>query len=499
MNRKITVSVALAITLIAMTVTFSITWLLSMHTFDNTVSQMTRYQAQFAKLSEIDTYVRGNFYGDIDDDYLFDRVAVGYMNGLGDRNSVYYSASEYNDLVAIENGTLVGVGLEVIREPEGAYRIVRVHEGSPAAAVGVMPQDRIERVNGEEARSFATVAALKRALMGEEGTELSLDCIQNISDEVSYTIRRSNYKAPTVETIVVGQYAYIRISAFDPTTESDFDFRLREAMAEDVKGIVFDVRGTSGGYFRDSYNIIDMLAPRGTVAKSVNKTGTVRVLATSDETYLDLPMAVLVNEGTAGPAELFAASVRDLCGGQIVGTTTAGKGTIQRSPQRLSDGSAVQVTESVLITGRDESFDKVGLTPDDVVDGEDVTELSLLVPTPTQDTEVMRAFEVVRAMVRERGGDPGPAITAGPAMPDGPATSGVTDASDVSGDDSLAAEDSSLDENGDSSLAEDSGDVSEEADSSASGGSSSSSGSGSSASSSSGSASGGGSSGAASG
>ena len=84
MNRRIPVSIALAITIIAMTVTFSITWIVSMNIFDNTVSAVTSLQAQYAKIREIDVYVRSNFLGanDIDDDALFDRVALGYVNGL---------------------------------------------------------------------------------------------------------------------------------------------------------------------------------------------------------------------------------------------------------------------------------------------------------------------------------------------------------------------------------------------------------------------------------
>ncbi len=106
MNRRLPVSIALAITIIAMTVTFSLTWIVSMRTFDNIVRSVASLQAQYQKLTELDRYVRGNFYGAIDDDVLFDRVAMGYVAGLGDRYSVYYTAAEYAELLAIEDGTL---------------------------------------------------------------------------------------------------------------------------------------------------------------------------------------------------------------------------------------------------------------------------------------------------------------------------------------------------------------------------------------------------------
>ncbi|MDL2293580.1 peptidase [Ruminococcaceae bacterium OttesenSCG-928-D13] len=459
MNRKISVNVALAITIIAMTVTFAITWLLSMYTFDSKVSAVAQLQAQYQKLAEIDTYTRGNYYGDIDDDVLFDQVAVGYMRGLGDRYSTYYTEQEYAELAGIENGTLVNVGIEVVRDADGSYQIVRVYEDSPAARAGVQPFGYITAVNGAEARSFSNLSVLRSALYGEVGTDLTLDCLYNISDTTSVTIRRSNYRAPTVETIVVGPYAYIRISSFGTDTFSDFDYSLRQAQNAGAQGLVFDVRGNAGGVFGDDlYNIIDMLAPLGTVAKSVNKTGTERVLATSDANHVTLPMAVLVSDTTAGPAELFAASIRDMCGGKLVGTTTAGRGTIQRSPYRLQDGSAISVTVAMLYTGKGESFDGVGLVPDDVLEGDSVTELMLLNPQPTSDIQVLRAFEVVRAMVRERGGDdPGPATTGTPAISD------TTDSSDISqsGGDAPQPDDSGADAEsapgtGDDSTADDS-------------------------------------------
>ena len=152
MRKKLPVSVSLAITIIAMTVTFSITWLVSMARFDATVSSVTQLQAQYQKLGEIDTYARNNFFGEIDNDTLFDQVAKGYINGLGDRYSVYYTEAEYAELLAIESGALLGVGLELYRDGNGSYHIAYVYPGSPAARAGVRQGGRLLTVDGQEAR-----------------------------------------------------------------------------------------------------------------------------------------------------------------------------------------------------------------------------------------------------------------------------------------------------------------------------------------------------------
>ena len=408
MNRRISVSVALAITIIAMTVTFSITWIVSMRTFDNTMSAVTNLQAQYAKLAEIDTYVRGNFYGVIDDDYLFDRVAVGYLSGLGDRYGTYYTEQEYADLLAIESGKKVGVGIEVVRDAAG-FLIVRVYEDSPAAQAGVRPGGRIVSVNGEDAANIPSMRALNSMLWDEEGKELLIHCQYDLTDEETFSVyRRANYRAPTVESIEMTDYTYIRISAFEASTYAELDYAVGQAQNSGSKGIVFDVRGASGQFRVELYEMIDLLCPRGTVAKSMNNTETLRVLATSDDEWAELPMVVLVNANTAAAGELFAVSVRDLAGGQIVGLRTAGRGSIQSTPQRLADGSAVSVTTAILYTGKDETFDGVGIEPDvEAAPVEGFDEISLFNPNPASDMQIRRAFEVAQAMVRKSGGDPG--------------------------------------------------------------------------------------------
>jgi carboxyl-terminal processing protease len=122
-----------------------------------------------------------------------------------------------------------------------------------------------------------------------------------------------------------------------------------------------------------------------------------------------------------------------------VGQRTAGHGTLQSSsPYRLSDGSAISITIATLLTGRDKSYDQTGLTPDVEASGDQVTAAMLVNPAPAQDAQILRAFEVARAMVRERGGDPGtgmdPPATSLPADDSGAAPEGGEAASgDTSG------------------------------------------------------------------
>lgn len=403
MSKKISASVAAAIIIIAMALTFSVTWIVSMQVFNRTVSAVTRLQAQYTKLAEIDTYVRNNYYRDIDNDYLFDRVAAGYLNGLNDRYCTYYTASEYADMLAIEEGRLVGVGIELVNDADGSYRIVYVHPNSPAERVGITKNLRISAIDNVAIADFANIAAINRALMGEEGTQLNLSCIENVADEVDFTIQRIQYKKPTVQyEMLEGGYAYVRISAFTTETFTEFDYVVRRAISEGAAAFVFDVRANNGGQFRNAYNMIDMLCPLGTIAKRENRDGTMQTVRTSDENSVNLPMVVLVNERTSAAAELFAISVRDMAGGQIVGMRTVGRNTMQDLPFRLADGSAIVLTVARLWTGSDETFAE-GITPDIIAEGEGVSEEMLLNIQPGADPQILRALEAARAMVRVSG------------------------------------------------------------------------------------------------
>ncbi len=398
MNKKISVSVSLAVAIIAMTVTVAITWIVAMSLFDTAVASVVDRQAQFEKLAEIDTYVRDRFFGEIDNNYLSDRTAQGYVQGLGDKYSVYYTEKEFTELQQIEKGELVGIGIEIVKDVTNYYRIARVYDDSPAAKAGVTAGGLITKVDGVDTKTVTSVKNMHSLLRGRPGETIDLTCLYGASEEKNFSFQRDNYQAPTVEPFIMDEgVAYIRISSFDSRSYTDFDYILREALAAQPKALVFDVRDNQGGSYKTAYQMIDLLCPTGTIAKSEAKNGTIKVVATSGEEYVDLPMVVLVNENTAAAAEIFAASIRDLSGGKIVGTTTQGHGTLQSTPKRLSDGSAISITEALLLTGKEQSYNGVGLEPDIEVlvgAGED---LNLFAPDIKTDQQISRALEVARS------------------------------------------------------------------------------------------------------
>lgn len=397
MNKKISISMALTIAIIAMTVTFSITMILARQMFDATIPSVKEKESMYSKIAELDKYVRANYYGDIQDSTLNDMMAYGYVLGIGDKYASYYTAKQYAELVEVQNGNIMGIGVDVVKDSSGYARITKVYDSSPASELGLQVGGFITAINGGEVKGL-TAANVTAQLQGEAGTEVTVTYMAPDGTTADHTINRSRYTIPSVEYQMLGEsYGYIRIYRFDGTTQSTFSKAVEELQNQGAKALVFDLRDNAGGQMDVAVNCIDQLVPEADIVFAEDKNGQQTLLGSSDESHVDLPMVVVVNSGTASTAELFAASLRQLSGAQLVGSTTAGKGTIQAEPYRMSDGSAVIITTAKMLTSDKTSFEGTGLTVDVEVaakaDGSDTTLVSV-----EEDTQVQKALGVAQTM-----------------------------------------------------------------------------------------------------
>ena len=366
MNRKISVGMMVTIVILAITVTFSITMLTAMRLFDSTVTSVKEKESMYNKISEVDRYVRANDYYTIDETTLYDRLTAGYLLGTGDKYARYYTATAYTELVNTQNGTLMGIGVELGINQSGYAKVIKVYDGSPAQEAGIKVGDYITAVDDNDVKSMSGVDAVQARLRGESGTTVSVTWLDSEAAEHTADLTHSGYTSTTVDyEILQGNVGYIKIRQFDGTTASELDYAIRSLTNDGALSFVFDLRDNGGGVLEDAIDCIDLIAPEGTLAYAEDKDGSRTVLGSSSgDSTITLPIVCLVNNNTASAAELFASSLRTLNGAKLVGTTTMGKGTIQSSPQRLSDGSAVVVTVAKLICGDGSCFDGTGLTVD---------------------------------------------------------------------------------------------------------------------------------------
>lgn len=367
MSKKVSLGVAATVMLIAMAVTFSMTMTVSMNMFNNTVSSVKNKERMYNKLSEVDRYVRANEYFDINDDTLNDTIASGYMLGISDRYARYYSAKAYSERVGLANGRLMGIGVAVVKDPSSGYaRIIRVYDNTPATNVGLEVGGFITAIGDTSTRSMSDTAAMTSALLGEEGSIVSIKYLTPLREEQSFEIIHANYTTPSISTVRLmdNGVGYLRIDSFTSGTAVEFRNAVNSLTNQGATSLIFDLRDNSGENLNAALVATDYCVPSGLIAQSQDKGGNVTDLRMSDENEITLPMVCLVNGSTASGAELFANALRKMAGATIVGSTTAGKGVLLSDPQSLSDGSAVVITVGILLDNEGKNWNGTGLTPD---------------------------------------------------------------------------------------------------------------------------------------
>ena len=362
MNKKISLGLALSLIAVSIAVTFILTSFFSLQNFNEKVADVNEKAKKYSDLQAIDTIIRNDFFGEIDEQYLEDKMLKGYVSGLDDKYSRYLTAEEYLNEKNENSGTLVGLGIAVEEDESGYIRITEIYNSSPASDSGLMEDDLIITVDGVNTKQIGIDNALN-LIKGTEGSDVSLTIRRNGVD-TEYKFTRRAVTLDTVESEMLGNYiGYIKISGFKENTPDQFIDALERLTANGAESLIFDLRDNGGGLVSALEKCLDPLLPEGIVATAEYKDGSVKTLVQSDSSELDIPMSVIVNEKTASAAELFSASLRDFGKASIVGTQTYGKGVMQ-DIREFSNGTALILTVAEYKTAFSPCYNGIGLTPD---------------------------------------------------------------------------------------------------------------------------------------
>lgn len=397
MKRRITLGGAVTLALMFSTVTFVITMLWSMNVFNGSVYNIKERETMYAKLAEVDGIARQNYLYGIDEDRLSDSLIEGYIAGLGDEYGRYFTAEQYNSLMKNYDGQMVDIGLVCGPNPDGYIRIDQVYPDSPALEAGLAKDDLIVKVD-ELSVTGENYADAVEALRGDPGTTVEL-LVRREGVEKTYTITRRRVEVPSVEYRMIDNVGYLRIKEFNNNTPDQFNRGLDRLMQEGAEALVFDVRSNPGGPIESVAAMLDRLLPEGPIVSATYKDGRTEVLYTSDAEEITLPMVVLINQSSASAAELFAQALKDYGKCRTVGVTSYGKGVMQNI-QRLSDGSALDITVAYYNPPKSANFDGVGIKPDYEVKLNAEQEKELWDLDETNDPQFRKALELVGAAIR---------------------------------------------------------------------------------------------------
>ncbi|MBR4626495.1 MAG: PDZ domain-containing protein [Ruminococcus sp.] len=366
MNKKITLGLALSLVAIASAVTFILTSFFTLQSFNKKIVDVNEKSKKYNALNTLDAYVRDNYYGDINENDLTNGILKGYVAGVGDNYSRYLTEDEFKDEVARDNGEQIGLGLTISEDPSGYIRIVSVLPDSPAEDEGIKPDDIIVRVEGLDVIE-AGFQESANAMSGSEGASVNMTIRRNGVDRDYTFVRRSIEIKSVSGEMLNGYYGYIRITAFRKNTPEQFLEVLGRLTSNGAKALIFDLRDNGGGLTGALEECLDPLLPEGVMATAEYKDGHTETLIYSDESMIDLPIIILVNENTASSAEMFAACLRDFHGAKLIGVKTYGKAVMQQSAG-FSNGGAIVLTVAVCKTAKSETYNGIGLIPDVIIE-----------------------------------------------------------------------------------------------------------------------------------
>lgn len=315
-----------------------------------------------SKLSQLQSLIEERYIEGADPTVLEDAAADAMVAATGDRWSYYIPASEYETYQENMANAYVGVGITILssEEVEG-FRIMSVTPGGPAEEAGVQKDDVLIGVDGQDIRQ-SDANQVRNLVRGEEGTDVVLTVLREEA-ELELTVQRRHMETPVATyTMLEDRVGLVTIENFDSRCSEETIAAIEALREQGAQKLIFDVRNNPGGFAEELVKVLDYLLPEGDLFRTERYDGYEDV-DVSDENFLDMPMAVLVNGDSYSAAEFFAAALQEYEAAIVVGEHTSGKGHFQTTYQ-LSDGSAVALSIGRYYTPKGVCLEGVGIEPD---------------------------------------------------------------------------------------------------------------------------------------
>lgn len=364
-KKKFSFNALITVVILAVAVAISVTMMIAVRHFNSQVNAVTKKQALYNHISDIDTKVR-SYYGALDEGQLQSALAEGYVKGIGDKYAQYYSPDAYKIALLARSGQAFGAGITVKDGKMGELIIDKVYNESAAHKAGVQAGDILVSLNGT-------------GLVGVPRKTVQ-DILDTATDKLTVSVTREDktlafeftsytYVLDTVVDRMIGEKTgYIRVTAFYDNTASQFKAAYSALQNDGATAFIFDLRNCAGGGSVEALKtILSYVMPHGTYATYTAADGTVTSLVSQSSVETTIPSVTLVNGNTRGEAELFAGVLQEFGRTTVVGEKTVGKGKVQDFIPLQVDNSAMLLTVGEISLIRGGSIEGVGITPNTVL------------------------------------------------------------------------------------------------------------------------------------
>jgi carboxyl-terminal processing protease len=334
-----------------------------------------------AKAAAADTYRQLNLFGDVfervradyvekpDDSKLIEQAINGMLNGL-DPHSSYMDPKSFRDMQVQTRGEFGGLGIEVTME-DGLVKVVTPIDETPAAKAGVMANDVITQLDGEQVQGLTLNQAVEK-MRGPVNTKIKLTIMRKGQDKpIEVSITRDVIRVRSVRSRTEGDdIGYIRITQFNEQTSEGLKKAISDITAQiqndKLKGYVLDLRNNPGGLLDQAISVSDAFLERGEIVstRGRNAEETQRYSARSGDLTKNKPIIVLVNGGSASASEIVAGALQDHKRATILGTRSFGKGSVQTIIPLGNNNGALRLTTARYYTPSGKSIQAKGIVPE---------------------------------------------------------------------------------------------------------------------------------------
>lgn len=407
MSRKKTITLVVILIIVTNTITFGLGNVMGvalntkMYIPKREYEQLASVYEKYSKITGVENYIKEHYLKDVDDEKLIDGQLKGLLQSLEDPYSVYMTKAEFESVMEETSGSFGGIGVVVTPGEDNLITVVSPIKGTPGERAGIKSGDKIMKVDGKDFVAENMDAAVK-VMRGEPNTEVVLTIMRKDkagkNQTIDLEIIREKIRVETVESnIIDDDIGYIKLTSFDELTYKDFKKELDKLGSHNIKGLIIDLRNNPGGLLNVTAEIADELLGDVDIVYTETKDGT-REYLKSGKSMVNYPLAILVNGGSASASEILAGAVKDHNRGTLIGTTTFGKGVVQRLKD-LPDGSGIKLTISEYFTPKGINIHGVGIEPDIVLElPEDIEEIG--VNNLKEDNQLRKAIEVIKSKTK---------------------------------------------------------------------------------------------------
>jgi len=339
----------------------------------------------------------------------------GMLSSL-DPHSQFLDPETYKEIQVETKGKFGGIGI-VITLKDHYLTVISPFEGTPAYRLGIKANDRIVKISGESTKGISLSEAAKK-LRGPKGTQVTISIMREGAPKLlDFTITRDIIKIKSVKNVQIADenIGYVRLTEFQERTAADLEKALLKLKEQNIKALILDVRNNAGGLFDQAIEVADKFLPKKKMIVYIqgrDKNKIRKYFAREDPIFPDIPLAVLINGGSASASEIVAAAIQEWKSGVVLGEESFGKGSVQTIIP-LQDGAALRLTTAKYFTPKGVCIQDVKVQPDIVVEISDEDQINLMRQAElskeernklrkegklTEDVQLARAIDLLKAM-----------------------------------------------------------------------------------------------------